>query len=80
VKGKEADGGFRGGIEMLIHALKGVGGGEGSLTLRSEEGGAAGDNMEFLRSKLKWEVGEDGRERVMDADGNGWVMGTSRGK
>jgi protein arginine N-methyltransferase 2 len=60
---------------MLIHAMKGAKGDEdGTMTLRAEEGGTAGDNLEFLKSDLMWEVGDDGRERVMDKDGNGWVF------
>jgi len=36
---------------------------------------SAGDNHTFLRSKLTWDVGEDGKERVLDEDGNGVMMG-----
>lgn len=36
---------------------------------------SAGDNLTFLRSKLTWDVGEDGKERVLDEDGNGVMMG-----
>lgn len=58
--------------EMLHHALAGSGNdGDGVMTLRAEDKTSAGDNLEFLRSELTWDVGEDGRERVLDADGNG---------
>ena len=56
--------------EMLHHALGGQGGKDG-ITLRVEDETSAGDNMVFLQSKLTWDMGEDGRERVLDADGNG---------
>jgi len=55
-------------IEMLHHALEGD-----AMTLRAEDKTSAGDNMAFLKSKLTWDQGEDGKERVLDADGNGWV-------
>jgi protein arginine N-methyltransferase 2 len=58
---------------MLHHAMKGAE--TGAMTLRAEDTSSAGDNLEFLRSKLTWDVGEDGRERVLDADGNGVMMG-----
>ncbi|BEI82606.1 hypothetical protein CcaverHIS002_0304740 [Cutaneotrichosporon cavernicola] len=45
------------------------------MTLRAEDKSSAGDNLAFLKSQLKWEMGEDGRERVLDADGNGVMMG-----
>lgn len=41
------------------------------MTLRHEDKTSAGDNLEFMRSKLVWEMGDDGKERVCDADGNG---------
>ena len=41
------------------------------MTLRHEDKTSAGDNLEYLRSKLVWEMGDDGKERVCDADGNG---------
>jgi protein arginine N-methyltransferase 2 len=41
------------------------------ITLRHEDKTSAGDNLEFMRSKLVWEMGDDGKERVCDADGNG---------
>jgi protein arginine N-methyltransferase 2 len=42
-----------------------------NIKLRAEDNSSAGDNLAFLQSKLTWEVGDDGRERVIDADGNG---------
>ncbi|GFZ44733.1 methyltransferase [Saitozyma sp. JCM 24511] len=52
---------------------------EGWETIRNEgvrsDNSSAGDNLAFLQSKLTWEVGDDGRERVIDADGNGVMMG-----
>ncbi|KAI5450621.1 Arginine N-methyltransferase 2 [Naganishia albida] len=45
------------------------------MTLRNEDKTSAGDNLEYLKSKLIWEMGEDGKERVCDADGNGVMMG-----
>lgn len=42
-----------------------------TMTLRQEDSTSAGDNLTFLRSKLVYDVGEDGKERVLDADGNG---------
>lgn len=44
------------------------------MTLRNEDKTSAGDNLEYLKSKLIWEMGEDGKERVCDADGNGYVL------
>jgi hypothetical protein len=44
------------------------------MTLRNEDKTSAGDNLEYLKSKLVWEMGEDGKERVCDADGNGQVI------
>jgi protein arginine N-methyltransferase 2 len=44
-----------------------------NIKLRAEDKTSAGDNLTFLQSKLTWEVGEDGRERVIDADGNGYA-------
>ncbi|ORY23543.1 S-adenosyl-L-methionine-dependent methyltransferase [Naematelia encephala] len=43
--------------------------------VRSEDTTSAGDNLSFLKSELRWEIGDDGRERVLDADGNGVMMG-----
>lgn len=43
----------------------------GHFTLRAEDKSSAGDNQAFLKSTLVWEKGEDGRERVLDEDGNG---------
>jgi len=58
--------------EMLHHVLgAGEKEAEGAITLRAEDKTSAGDNLEFLGSKLTWDIGEDGRERVLDADGNG---------
>lgn len=44
------------------------------MTLRNEDKTSAGDNLEYLKSKLVWEMGDDGKERVCDADGNGYVV------
>lgn len=44
---------------------------DGQLTLRAEDKTSAGDNLTFLKSQLTWDLGEDGKERVLDADGNG---------
>jgi len=41
------------------------------LTLKANDSTSAGDNHVFLQSKLTWDLGKDGRERVLDADGNG---------
>ena len=41
------------------------------MTLRAEDKTSAGDNLTFLKSKLIWDMGDDGKERVLDADGNG---------
>lgn len=61
--------------EMLHHALgAGQKSTQNGMTLRAEDTTSAGDNLEFLASKLTWDVGEDGRERVLDADGNGYVL------
>lgn len=59
--------------ELLHHMLAGKSDDEadGTITLRAEDKTSAGDNLAFLKSELKWETGEDGRERVLDADGNG---------
>lgn len=57
--------------EMLHHALAGSQDMEGVVTLRAEDKTSAGDNLQFLQSELTWDMGEDGRERVLDADGNG---------
>jgi protein arginine N-methyltransferase 2 len=63
--------------EMLHHIMKAVKQpqaiDEGTLTLRAEDDTSAGDNLTFLKSQLTWDVGEDGKERVLDADGNGCV-------
>lgn len=59
--------------EMLHHALKAAKSSGDAITLRAEDKTSAGDNLEFLKSQLTWDLGEDGRERVLDADGNGWV-------
>ena len=45
------------------------------MTLRAEDDSSAGDNLAFLKSKLVWDKGQDGKERVLDADGNGVMMG-----
>lgn len=46
------------------------------ITIRNHDESSAGDNLAFLASKLTWETGDDGRERVLDADGNGYVANT----
>jgi protein arginine N-methyltransferase 2 len=60
---------------MLHHLLAGPSSsatdGSTNIKLRAEDNSSAGDNLAFLQSKLTWEVGDDGRERVIDADGNG---------
>ena len=43
--------------------------------LKNVDPTSAGDNHAFLRSKLTWSTGEDGKERVLDEDGNGVMMG-----
>lgn len=43
------------------------------ITLRAKDESSAGSNQAFLQSKLTWDIGEDGKERVWDADGNGYV-------
>jgi protein arginine N-methyltransferase 2 len=62
-------------IEMLHHLLAGPSSSatdsSTNIKLRAEDNSSAGDNLAFLQSKLAWEVGDDGRERVIDADGNG---------
>ena len=60
---------------MLHHAMKGATGGDTNMTLRAEDDSSAGDNLAFLKSKLVWDMGQDGKERVLDADGNGVMMG-----
>jgi protein arginine N-methyltransferase 2 len=45
-----------------------------NIKLRAQDDTSAGDNMTFLKSQLTWDMGDDGKERVMDADGNGWVQ------
>jgi len=58
---------------MLHHAMKGAQSGDDTnMTLRAEDDSSAGDNLAFLKSKLVWDKGEDGKERVLDADGNGY--------
>jgi protein arginine N-methyltransferase 2 len=57
--------------EMLHHILSAPSSSEDHIALRAEDDTSSGDNMAFLSSKLTWETGEDGRERVIDADGNG---------
>ncbi len=42
-----------------------------TMTLRHEDATSAGDNLTFLKSKLVYDTGDDGKERVLDADGNG---------
>lgn len=44
-----------------------------TIALRSVDDTSAGDNLKFLKSELRWTVGEDGGERVLDEDGNGSV-------
>jgi len=58
---------------MLHHALSSAPNGESSsvLKLRAEDKTSAGNNDTFLTSKLVWDIGEDGKERVLDQDGNG---------
>lgn len=47
---------------------------DGHLTLKDEEKETLAGNTDlFLKSKLKYEVDENGRERVMDEEGNGGV-------
>ena len=59
---------------MLHHALAGPSSDSNTnIRLRAEDNTSAGDNLMFLKSKLTWDIGEDGRERVLDADGNGYV-------
>ncbi|KAK4687603.1 type IV protein arginine methyltransferase, partial [Tremellales sp. Uapishka_1] len=59
--------------EILHHMLGSSDEKEGNLTLRNEDDTSAGDNLKFLRSSLTWETGDDGKERVLDEDGNGYV-------
>nr|ODN87047.1 arginine N-methyltransferase 2 [Cryptococcus depauperatus CBS 7841] len=63
--------------EMLHHALAGSSSSDvtRNITLRAEDNSSAGDNLVFLKSKLTWDSGNDGRERVLDEDGNGVMMG-----
>jgi len=67
---------------MLHHALNAPGGADdddeqaideesGTIKLKAEDKTSAGDNLTFLKSRLTWDKGDDGRERVLDADGNG---------
>ncbi len=67
---------------MLHHALSSSPHGESSskLKLRAVDNTSAGDNHTFLQSKLVWEIGEDGRERVLDENGNGLVSLLAIGK
>ena len=62
---------------MLHHALSSSSveepGNNMNMHLRAEDKTSAGDNTTFLQSELTWDVGEDGRERVLDEDGNGCV-------
>lgn len=64
---------------MLHHALAGpsspASNSSTNIRLRAEDNTSAGDNLTFLQSKLTWDQGSDGRERVLDADGNGVMMG-----
>ena len=64
-------------VEMLHHALSPSSEEEPrnpmNMKLRAEDKTSAGDNLAFLQSKLTWDIGTDGRERVLDADGNGSV-------
>ena len=55
---------------MLHHALA-ASESPDHIRLRAEDKSSAGDNATFLQSKLTWDQGADGRERVLDADGNG---------
>ncbi|OCF60074.1 arginine N-methyltransferase 2 [Kwoniella mangroviensis CBS 10435] len=65
--------------EMLHHALAGPSSPQSdsstNMKLRVEDNTSAGDNLTFLKSKLTWDIGKDGKERVLDADGNGVMMG-----
>ncbi|WWC57690.1 uncharacterized protein I303_100224 [Kwoniella dejecticola CBS 10117] len=67
--------------EMLHHALAEPGpsspqtNGDGNIKLKAEDTTSAGDNLTFLKSQLTWDIGDDGKERVLDADGNGVMMG-----
>ena len=62
-------------LEMLHHLLSAPSTSEGHMALRAQDKTSSGDNMAFLSSKLTWEIGDDGKERVIDADGNGVMMG-----
>lgn len=42
-----------------------------TATLKNIDPTSAGDNFAFLKSKLTWTKGDDGKERVLDEDGNG---------
>ncbi|WWC85412.1 uncharacterized protein L201_000275 [Kwoniella dendrophila CBS 6074] len=65
--------------EMLHYALAGPSSPQSdsstNIKLKAEDKTSAGDNLTFLKSKLTWNVGSDGKERVLDADGNGVMMG-----
>lgn len=56
---------------MLHHILSTSSSSEDHIALRAEDTTSAGDNLTFLSSRLTWETGDDGRERVIDEDGNG---------
>ena len=57
--------------EMLRHVMGEAPESSNAVTLRATDSTSAGDNSAFLLSELRWEVGEDGKERVLDGDGNG---------
>ncbi|WWC67220.1 uncharacterized protein I206_101127 [Kwoniella pini CBS 10737] len=65
--------------EMLHHALAGPSSPQSdsstNIKLKAEDKTSAGDNLTFLKSQLTWNIGDDGKERVLDADGNGVMMG-----
>lgn len=54
--------------------MKGAGDEDTTVTLRAEDTTSAGDNLTFLKSKLVWDRGDDGKERVLDEDGNGYEV------
>ena len=58
---------------MLHHALGAASSSSSAnhVKLRAVDKSSAGDNDVFLKSRLRWDNGEDGRERVLDEDGNG---------
>lgn len=47
----------------------------GQVVLTNMDPTSAGNNHTFLKSNLTWEKGDDGKERVVDEDGNGVMMG-----